>query len=61
MKLLQIGETFKLRNGKIEYTVVSIFEDNQEPFIVGKHKAYWGGVSYQIFAYDKDGNLYKRS
>ena len=61
MKLLQIGETFKLRNGKIEYTVVSIFEDNQEPFIVGKYNAYWGGIGYQIFAYDKDGNLYKRS
>lgn len=61
--MFKIGETFRISNyGKIDYTVVSIIEDDGKTLIVAKHKASWGGYKYDIFIRnDKSGSLYKHT
>ena len=35
-KTYKVGDTFKPKRGKTEYTVVATFDDNGEQFLVGK-------------------------
>ena len=55
----KVGDVFKIRG--TEYTVVAVFEDDNEHFFVAKHRANWGW-SYGVFAYgEASEEIYKRS
>jgi hypothetical protein len=57
---MKIGDKFK--SGKSEYTVVSVFVDNGREFYVAKKVGSDGFVTYSnVFTYDEEGKLYKRS
>lgn len=61
-KKYKIGDTFKPKGSRVEYTVVDIFNDNGEEFIVAKKPLGYGSWSYRnVFAYDENGNLFGRS
>ena len=61
-KNYKVGDTFKLKRRKVEYTVVATFQDNGEKFVVAKKTMGYGNWSYgNVFAYDEDGNLYLRN
>lgn len=61
-KSYQVGDTFKPKRSRVEYTVVATFQDNGEEFVVAKKPMGYGSWSYgNVFAYDEDGNLYQRS
>lgn len=57
---MKIGDKFK--SGKSEYTVVSVFVDNGREFYVAKKIGSDGFITYSnVFTYDEEGKLYKRS
>lgn len=58
----KVGDTFKPKGSRVEYTVVDVFEDNGEDFIVAKKPTNYGSWTYRnVFAYDKNGELFGRS
>ena len=50
MKQYSVGDTFKLKRGKVEYTVVATFSHNGEKMFVGACPTSWG-YSYKVFGY----------
>jgi hypothetical protein len=57
---MKIGDKFKI--GKSEYTVVSVFVDNGSEFYVAKKVGHDGFITYSnVFTYNEEGKLYKRS
>ena len=61
-KTYKVGDTFKPKRGKTEYTVVATFDDNGEQFLVGKKPSGYDSWFYSnIFSYDEEGNLTQRN
>lgn len=53
MKQYLVGDTFKLKRGRVEYTVVATFSHDGENMFVGAQPASWG-YSYKVFCYDEE-------
>jgi hypothetical protein len=60
-KNYKVGDTFKPKRSRLEYTVVSVFQDNGQEFIVAKKKTEYGWSYANVFAFDDNGELYGRS
>ena len=61
-KTYKIGDTFKPKRSRLEYTVVATFQDDGKEFIVAKRPSGYGTWYYSnIFTYDEDGNFMARS
>ena len=60
-KTYKVGDTFKPKRSRLEYTVVATFQDNGQEFIVAKKQTDYGWSYGNVFTYDEDGNLYLRS
>ena len=61
-KNYKVGDTFKPKRSRVEYTVVATFQDNGEEFVVAKKPMDYGSWSYgNVFAFDDNGELYGRS
>lgn len=61
-KEYNVGDTFKVKKGKHEYTIVATFEDNGETFFVAKKPSGYGSWYYSnIFCYNENGELFQRS
>ena len=57
---MKVGDKFK--HGRTEYTVVSVFVDDGKEFYVAKKVGHDGFVTYSnVFTYNEEGKLYKRS
>ena len=61
-KTYKVGDTFKPKRSKTEYTVVATFEDNGEHFFVAKKPSNYEGWYYSnIFYYDEEGKIKQRN
>lgn len=61
-KIYKVGDTFKPKRSRAEYTVVATFEDDGHQFFVAKKPMGQDSWSYgNVFAYDDDGEIFQRS
>ena len=61
-KTYKVGDIFKPKGSRVEYTVVAVFQDDGKEFIVAKKPSGYGSFYYRnIFSYDDDGNIFSRS
>lgn len=60
-KTYKVGDTFKPKRSRLEYTVVATFQDNGQEFIVAKKQTDYGWSYSNVFTFDDEGNLYQRS
>lgn len=60
-KIYKVGDTFKPKRSRVEYTVLATFEDDGHQFFVAKKQTNWGWTYSNVFTYDEEGNIYERS